>query len=95
MSNDWCDSLAHKIRNKIIYFTNRLEQVNPGVNNKIDEIQIDCDRTNQNHEKYFQFLKIFKQLYPDKIISATIRLYPYKYFDKTGIPQSLSYEKAS
>lgn len=50
------------------------------------EIQIDCDWTAGTKELYFRFLRRFKELHPDKTISATIRMYPYKYPDKTGVP---------
>jgi hypothetical protein len=51
-----------------------------------DEIQIDCDWTVSTRDKYFIFLRSLKKQFPDKIISATIRLYPYKYPDKMGVP---------
>jgi hypothetical protein len=50
------------------------------------EIQIDCDWTASTKEKYFRFLKKFKQKYPGKEISVTIRLYPYKYRKNMGVP---------
>lgn len=50
------------------------------------EIQIDCDWTAGTREKYFHFLKALRQHFPDNILSATIRLYPYKYFKKMGVP---------
>ncbi len=50
------------------------------------ELQIDCDWTAGTKDKYFRFLARFKALNPDKTISATIRLYPYKYPEKTGVP---------
>jgi hypothetical protein len=50
------------------------------------EIQIDCDWTRSTREKYFLFLKRFKELNPGKIISVTVRLYPYKYAVEMGIP---------
>lgn len=86
MDDDWADSLACKIRNKITFITNRINQECTGANILIDEIQIDCDWTEMTQKKYFRFLRAFKSLYPGKIISATIRLYPYKYFRKTGVP---------
>jgi hypothetical protein len=86
MSDNWCDSLAYKISNKVSFITNRLQQFNPEMKNNIDEIQIDCDWTERTREKYFGFLKSLKQRYPDKLISATIRLYPYKYYEKMGVP---------
>ncbi|ANI88485.1 hypothetical protein A9P82_03735 [Arachidicoccus ginsenosidimutans] len=51
-----------------------------------NEIQIDCDWTASTRDKYFAFLRSLKKQFPDKIISVTIRLYPYKYPDKIGVP---------
>ncbi len=50
------------------------------------ELQIDCDWTAGTKDKYFRFLKKFKELNPDKILSVTVRMYPYKYKDKLGVP---------
>lgn len=49
------------------------------------EIQIDCDWTLSTKDKYFYFLKLMKRL-SKKEISCTLRLYPYKYPDKMGVP---------
>lgn len=51
----------------------------------INEYQMDCDWTPSSKENYFLFLKKLKQL-SKKEISCTLRLYPYKYPDKMGIP---------
>ncbi len=50
------------------------------------EIQIDCDWAASTREKYFRFLRRFKELNKGKTISVTLRLYPYKYLDKVGVP---------
>jgi len=50
-----------------------------------DEYQIDCDWTLSTKDNYFYFLKKLKQL-SGVSISCTLRLYPYKYPDKMGIP---------
>jgi len=50
------------------------------------EIQIDCDWTPATKDKYFRFLQKFHALNPDKTLSATIRLYPYKYQKTMGVP---------
>ncbi|RFM32121.1 hypothetical protein [Chitinophaga silvisoli] len=50
------------------------------------EVQIDCDWTPATKDKYFHFLRAFKALNKEKELSATIRLYPYKYYRKMGIP---------
>ena len=94
MDSSWCDSLAIKISTRIKFITAHLQQNIPKNNfsakiikhNKIDEIQVDCDWTVSTKEKYFRFLSTFKKLFPDKKISATIRLYPYKYPNLMGIP---------
>ncbi len=50
------------------------------------EIQIDCDWTLSTRDRYFKFLKALKARMPGKTLSATIRLYPYKYRQKMGVP---------
>ena len=52
---------------------------------KYNEIQIDCDWTIKSKEDYFYFLKQLSQK-SSKEISCTLRLYPYKYRTKMGIP---------
>ncbi|MGN6477675.1 MAG: hypothetical protein ACTHKV_10655, partial [Flavipsychrobacter sp.] len=51
-----------------------------------NEVQIDCDWTPGTKEKYFRFLQKIKQEIGLKKLSATIRLYPYKYPGKAGVP---------
>lgn len=50
-----------------------------------NEYQMDCDWTISTKDNYFYFLKKLKQL-SGKQISCTLRLYPYKYPDKMGVP---------
>lgn len=49
------------------------------------EYQMDCDWTPSTKDNYFYFLKKIKQI-SEKQISCTLRLYPYKYPDKMGVP---------
>jgi hypothetical protein len=49
------------------------------------EYQMDCDWTLSTKDNYFYFLKKMKELSKKKI-SCTLRLYPYKYPDKMGVP---------
>lgn len=49
------------------------------------EFQMDCDWTLKTKDNYFYFLKKLK-LISKKEISCTLRLYPYKYPEKMGIP---------
>ena len=51
----------------------------------IKEIQMDCDWTASTKDNYFYFLKELKKI-SNKTISCTLRLYPYKYPDKMGVP---------
>lgn len=52
----------------------------------ITEIQIDCDWTEGTRKQYFTFLKQFKKQIGNKKLSVTVRLYPYKYRTKMGVP---------
>jgi hypothetical protein len=49
-----------------------------------NEIQIDCDWTQSTQKNYFYFLKHLKKL-SGKKLSATLRLYAYKFPDKMGV----------
>lgn len=49
------------------------------------EYQMDCDWTLKTKDNYFYFLEKLKAL-SGKEISCTLRLYPYKYPDKMGVP---------
>lgn len=51
----------------------------------IKELQMDCDWTASTKDNYFFFLKELKKI-SEKTISCTLRLYPYKYPDKMGVP---------
>ncbi len=53
---------------------------------EVKEIQIDCDWTETTKDKYFKLLRAMKKLLPRHVFSATIRLYPYKYHEKLGVP---------
>ncbi len=52
---------------------------------QVKEFQMDCDWTPKSKSNYFLFLKKLKEI-SKKEISCTLRLYPYKYPDKIGIP---------
>ncbi len=52
---------------------------------KPTEFQMDCDWTMKTKENYFYFLKKLKEI-SKKEISCTLRLYPYKYPEKMGVP---------
>lgn len=51
----------------------------------LKEIQIDCDWTISTKDNYHSFLKLLKQKMGKLTLSATLRLYPYKFPDKMGV----------
>lgn len=80
----WCDSLAVRLAE---YLNRRITKLQPDTAHAtFNEIQVDCDWTPATQGKYFRFLRHFKSFYPGKTLSATIRLYPYKYPEKMGVP---------
>lgn len=51
------------------------------------EVQLDCDWSENSKDNYFYFLKTLKvSLDTNAKTSATIRLYQYRYPEKTGVP---------
>jgi hypothetical protein len=52
---------------------------------KMKELQIDCDWTPKSKGNYFYFLRQLKKE-SGVTLSCTLRLYPYKYPDKMGVP---------
>lgn len=55
---------------------------------KVDfkEILIDCDWSEKSKENYFYLLQKIKKEIPTSNLTATIRLWQYKYAEKSGIP---------
>lgn len=51
----------------------------------LKEIQIDCDWTESTQAAYFSLLKAIRR-YAKTALSCTLRLYPYKYPEKMGVP---------
>ncbi|MCB9222896.1 MAG: hypothetical protein R2780_13475 [Crocinitomicaceae bacterium] len=72
------EDLAKKVGKKI-------RDVNHKLSN-FEEIQIDCDWMPSIKDKYFYFLSKLGQEFEGSILSATIRLYQYKYPDLAGVP---------
>lgn len=52
----------------------------------IKDILIDCDWSEKSKDNYFYLLKKIKSNFSNYKIEATIRLWQYKYFEKSGIP---------
>ena len=92
------DTLVVRMKKKVTSITDGIFQTREyavegepdSIKNKLKkewpEIQIDCDWTPTSKENYFYFLKKFKEAFPDKKISATLRLWQFKYQEKAGIP---------
>ncbi|HEX2684786.1 MAG TPA: hypothetical protein VHL77_12665, partial [Ferruginibacter sp.] len=62
-----------------VNFINSLSEITTG------EIQFDCDWTERSKDKYFLFLKEYKDL-SKQTVSCTIRLHQVKYPERTGVP---------
>jgi hypothetical protein len=52
----------------------------------IREVQLDCDWTESTRDNFFELVKASKAISQQKIISCTIRLHQFKYFEKCGVP---------
>ncbi len=76
------DTLAENINFLVRkYYIQKFNESYP----RFEEIQIDCDWTESTSQNYFELLKKIKTV-SGKKISCTLRLYPYKYPEKMGIP---------
>lgn len=75
------DSLADNIS----FLINKRYQEHFSHRKNYTEIQLDCDWTEKTRDNYFYLLKKLKDI-SGKSISCTLRLYPYKYRSKMGIP---------
>ena len=53
---------------------------------ELSEVQFDCDWTPSIKDKYFYFLDEVSNYFPGVTISATVRLYQYKYPELAGVP---------
>ncbi|MBK8563489.1 MAG: hypothetical protein IPN76_09115 [Saprospiraceae bacterium] len=54
--------------------------------NRIKEIQLDCDWTLKTRDRYFKFLKAMKKANPGMTISCTVRLHQFRDKEQAGIP---------
>lgn len=94
------EAKADKIANGIVYPKDYYKQENYKRINydsvksielaklKVDfkEILVDCDWSEKSKDNYFYLLTQIKKGFPTAQISATIRLWQYKYASKAGIP---------
>ncbi|KAF2081791.1 hypothetical protein [Flavobacterium sharifuzzamanii] len=77
------DTLALRIMKRINQIAIR-EKILP--KNDFQEILIDCDWSPKSRENYFYLLKQIKKSFTKTKLSATIRLWQYKYTTKAGTP---------
>lgn len=82
--DSWCDTLVEKLIVKLDEISGAIQTKTAF--SKLPEIQIDCDWTAKTKDRYFLFLQKLKKALPGKTISVTIRMYPYKYPEKVGVP---------
>jgi hypothetical protein len=80
-SREDLDILADNVN----YLINKYQQTQLPEDAVINEFQMDCDWTLKTKDNYFYFLKKLKAI-SGKEISCTLRLYPYKYPEKMGVP---------
>ena len=76
-SRAYLEDLAAKVAGKIKYIHGE---------KPLKEIQIDCDWTAGIQEAYFYFLEAIKGKFEGVQLSATVRLYQFKYPDISGVP---------
>lgn len=82
------DQLATLAENTVFLVNKFLnEKLKKNLSDKVncDELQIDCDWLESSKDQYFKFLKEIKKHW-DKSLSCTLRLYPYKFNEKMGVP---------
>lgn len=81
------ESEIDTLAGNIVFLVNKYasSNFNESSESSLQEIQIDCDWTPSTRDHYFLLLKKIKPLTNAKI-SCTLRLYPYAYPDKMGIP---------
>jgi len=60
-------------------------EINQSIHKSPDEIQFDCDWTVTTKDKYFLFLRRYREI-SNQVVSATIRLHQIKFLEITGVP---------
>ncbi len=67
------------------HVTNYIAKINKKQGINSNEIQLDCDWSENSRDRFMKFIEILK-LKSNKKLSATIRLHQVKYFLKTKVP---------
>lgn len=73
-----------RLAENIVHLTNKRFSEQFSSFGKYTELQIDCDWTISTKENYHRFLRVLKPLLKCQL-SATLRLYPYKFHEEMGI----------
>ena len=85
--------IAHKkynsgaVNHKVWLNTDSIAKIEKGkIKMNCKEILIDCDWSEKSKKNYFYLLQKIKLNFPQYALSATVRLWQYKYRKKAGIP---------
>jgi cytochrome b involved in lipid metabolism len=79
------ESDLQKLADNIVFLIDKYSKQKFEKSTIANEIQIDCDWTKTNKDKYFKLLKAISEI-SKRDISCTLRLYPYKYPEIMGTP---------
>lgn len=74
-----------KLAQDVFFLIDKIYKRNISKNKVYKEIQIDCDWTIETQQEYFYFLKELKKIIKGKTLSATLRLYAFKFPEKMGV----------
>ncbi|MBK6833943.1 MAG: hypothetical protein IPG89_06585 [Bacteroidetes bacterium] len=80
------ETKPENIKHLAVNTHNKITSLLKLANKTCKKIQIDCDWSQGTKHNYFQFLKQFKAIDTNIILSSTIRLHQVKYPTITGIP---------
>jgi hypothetical protein len=82
----WWEQNPYQMKSRHFNELHRYDSLTQAAFKSVTEIQFDCDWTASTRDKYFKFLEMIKNLFSDKLVSSTIRLYQYKYPEQAGVP---------
>lgn len=80
------EAMLKSSRQELDYMAEKISSRLARYHDKSTEYQIDCDWSENSKGNYFYFLTKMKQHLKTKQQSVTLRLYPYKYSQKVGVP---------
>lgn len=90
LKNNWTNVMAEKVAPPTDGYYHATDSLRRAIEKQYNalrnEVQIDSDWTVGTRDAYFLFLRKLRAKLPGKQLSATIRLFPYKYRKKMGVP---------